>query len=328
MQHDYNGFPNQDRAELIAAKYPGKAEVVRHREHRLLMPIFSAQDPVIIRPDDVASVMGDTWREPVLRDLDTNFDLRLYGEGRRPVSLGKLGTHERLSYVQPLPEYAQHVLDMPIKFPDMEIRLPRELESLRLVLQHIADTERALNPRYDRYYAYLSLQQGMVKAGTRHRENPYHVDGFQGPRWPMKHPVNHSYLLTDALPTVFYPRPFPLDEIDPSFDDIYAEFGRVIESNPGPTWRPEPHELLLMDAYCVHRGDVAPVDTWRTWIRVSWETRIFDRLGNTHNPCFDYDWEMVARDTDPRIKPRVIAATQMVSAQLDSRQGSELTVSR
>ena len=46
------------------------------------------------------------------------------------------------------------------------------------------------------------------------------------------------------------------------------------------------------------RGDAAPERVYRTWIRLSFEVRKFDRLGNAHNPMFDYDWEMVSRDIE------------------------------
>jgi hypothetical protein len=40
------------------------------------------------------------------------------------------------------------------------------------------------------------------------------------------------------------------------------------------------------------------LETKRTWVRLSFEVRIFDRLGNTHNPMFAYDWPMVPRDIE------------------------------
>ncbi len=53
-----------------------------------------------------------------------------------------------------------------------------------------------------------------------------------------------------------------------------------------------------MNAYSVHRGVDATVDTFRTWLRLSYEVREFDRLGNAHNPLFDYNWKMVERDIE------------------------------
>ncbi len=308
MQHDYKGFPGQQIARRIAAAFPHDAQVIEHRGQDLLLPVFGSRDGLTLTPNLAAPTVRVPADEPVRRDIHTPWDMRKHAIARRPVSLGVVEAATQRSFVAPLPAWCKHVLDMPIKFPGTDVRLPRALASVAPAVQRILDIEVQLNGSYDEYYAYLSVHQARIEPGERMRENPYHVDGFQGPRWERKHPVNHSYLLANALPTVFYPVAFPLDHIDPNFDDIYAEFGQVIEGRPDtPTWRADDFDLVLMDAYCVHRGDVAKVPVERTWLRVSWETRIFDRLGNSHNPLFDYDWPMVARDTDPRIRPRVTA---------------------
>lgn len=38
----------------------------------------------------------------------------------------------------------------------------------------------------------------------------------------------------------------------------------------------------------------------QTWLRPSFEERrrVFDRLGNAHNPLLDYEWTMVERDIE------------------------------
>ncbi len=309
MQHDYNGFPNQHIAREIATRFPNNARVIVHKDRDLLVPVFDQKDAAILTPNAADAGISVSNDEPVVRDINSTWDIGKHAEARRPVSLGAVGEDIREAFVRPLPVWTQHVLDMPIKFPGTDVRVPGVLASVVPAIQRVLDVEKALNPRYDEYYAYLSVHQATLVRGERMRENPYHVDGFQGPRWETKHPVNHSYLLSDALPTVFYPIGFPLDHIDPCFDDVYAEFAQRIERGPGaPTWRAEDFELVLMDAYCVHRGDLADRPMTRTWLRISWETRVFDRLGNTHNPLFAYDWEMVARDTDPRVRPRLAAA--------------------
>ncbi len=308
MQHDYNGFPNQRVAREIAAKFPTNARVLIHRDLDLLVPLFDKKGAVTLVPNPSLHpvISKDT---AVIRDFNTPWDISKHAQPRRPVSLGVAGSEIQRAFTDTLAPWATHVLDMPIKFPNTDVRVPSALASVVPAIQRILDVEASLNPRYDNYYAYLSVHQATIEAGERMRENPYHVDGFQGPRWKEKHPVNHSYLLANTLPTVFYPVGFPLDEIDPCFDDVYAEFAHRIESDPQtPTWRADDFDLVLMDAYCVHRGDIAKRPVSRTWLRISWETRIFDRLGNSHNPLFDYDWEMVARDTDPRIRSRFATA--------------------
>jgi hypothetical protein len=307
MQHDYNGFPNQRIARAVAATCPKNATVVEHGERDLLLPVFDTEHAFRLAPNDAAPRTKLPTDAPVARDIDTPWDIAKHGIARAPLSLGIVDAATQEAFTTSLPAWCQHVLDMPIKFPGTDVRVPAALASFVPAIQRIIDAEKQLNPSYEKYYAYLSIHQSMVGVGERMRENPYHVDGFQGPRWTEKHPVNHSYLLSDQLPTVFYPIAFPMDHIDPNFDDIYAEFGARIEVPGGvPEVRSKDFELVLMDAYCVHRGDVATQPMFRTWLRVSWETRVFDRLGNAHNPLFDYDWKMVARDTDPRIRPRAV----------------------
>ncbi len=306
MQHDYAGFPGQKTARRTATQFPAQARVITHRGQDLLLPVFPTEDPIVLRPNADAAPFDLSADAPVLQDIHTPWDVRKHAIARHPVSLGVVAPEVRSAFVRPLPAWCRHVLDMPIQFPGTDVRLPRALASVAPAVQRILDIEARVNPAFRDYYAYLSVHQARIEPGSRMRENPYHVDGFQGPRWERKHPVNHSYLLANTLPTVFYPVAFPLDHVDLNFDDIYAEFGQVIEGRADtPTWRAEDFDLVLMDAYCVHRGDVATVPVERTWLRVSWETRIFDRLGNAHNPLFDYAWEMVARDTDPRIRPRL-----------------------
>jgi len=44
------------------------------------------------------------------------------------------------------------------------------------------------------------------------------------------------------------------------------------------------------------------VGQFRTFFRLSYSPRMFDRLGNTHNPLFDYSWPMVPRDFHSLVK--------------------------
>ena len=110
-------------------------------------------------------------------------------------------------------------------------------------------------------------------------------------------PIDHSYVVSNALPTVFYLQKFDVSQLDPSKDNYFAEFDR--QAKKENEWRPKPFEIVMFDAYTVHKGDEVPEcekPLKRTFLRMSYTVRIFDRLGNTHNPLFNYEWEMVARD--------------------------------
>jgi hypothetical protein len=107
--------------------------------------------------------------------------------------------------------------------------------------------------------------------------------------------------VSDVLPTAYYVQPFDLRALDERVHDFFWEMNaQVADTNEAHRWQPLPAELTVMDCYCVHRGVEADRRTDRTWLRLSFEERrrIFDRLGNAHNPLFDYAWAMVERDIE------------------------------
>ncbi|MBA3540834.1 MAG: hypothetical protein H0T79_14575 [Deltaproteobacteria bacterium] len=262
-------------------------------------PIFDTADPVILTPQP-AAVTDDVRAEPVITTLNTVWDLARFREPRRPVSLGILRDEELAELSQP---GATRVLDMPIKFPDIaEYRLPRAFRQFASTIQRIVDFEHAVNPQHADYHAYLTIDQEWVKPGQLHREAPCHVDGFQGARWNPKCKTNHTYTVSDLLPTAYYPQPFDFTGLDERVHDFFWEMNaQVADTNEAHRWQPREAEITMMDCYCVHRGvEATQWSVYRTWLRVSFEERrrIFDRLGNAHNPLFDYAWEMVVRDIE------------------------------
>ncbi len=167
MQHDYDAFPNQRSARSIQARFPAQAEIIVHRDHDLLMPVFSTEQACHLQPRPTTSLPRIPHDHPVMRDLDTMWDVRKHAEARRPASFGTLTPFERQLFTHPVPVFAGHVLDMPIKFPGTDVRVPAELATFAPVAQRIIDIEARINPRYDEYYAYLSIHQGMVSASAR-----------------------------------------------------------------------------------------------------------------------------------------------------------------
>jgi|688.fasta_scaffold324694_2 hypothetical protein len=233
---------------------------------------------------------------PILRDLNTEWDVEKFKTPRVPLSIGFIPEEERELFCKPgVPK----IRDMPIKFPGSDVRLPKELVQFEGVIRKIMEFELRINPEFDDYYCYLEVDQSTVIPGRLQRELPCHVDGFQGPRWNPKVKINHSYLVGSALPTVFYPQSFDLTALDEAKHNFFWEMNRqVAETDSKFAFQGEPFEIQLMDAYTVHRGCAATEPTERTWVRLSFEVRIFDRIGNTKNPMFDYNWEMLPRDIE------------------------------
>jgi hypothetical protein len=273
-----------------------ETQTLEYRGKTFKLPLLSAEG-VHLEPRPEASFPDIPLTSPIIRDLNTVWDLKKFLVPRIPVSLGTLSETE-------LEQFSRwgvpRVLDMPIKFPGSDFRLPKELAQFAPVIQRIADFEAQVNKNcFDEYYAYLTIDQGEVGTGTLQREAPCHVDGFQGARWNPKVRINHSYTVGDVLPTMYYPQPFDFSQLDEAKHDFFWEMNRQVAlANSAFTWQSKPAEITLMDAYSVHRGIEAPRPMNRTWLRLSFEVRQFDRLGNAHNPMFNYDWQMVPRDIE------------------------------
>jgi exonuclease III len=142
----------------------------------------------------------------------------------------------------------QGVLNMPLKYCGTHIILPKCLENkvwkdfiinsfgselaIRSILEHepgkeiddlykkikedlkqynIHDLDKRVkrNPRLlDDYVFYITVQGSMVEPNKVQRNAGMHVDGFQGTRYPIKFPNDHSYLYVNEGPTQFTDAPY------------------------------------------------------------------------------------------------------------------------
>ena len=272
---------------------------VAYNGKHYLLPIFDTAGAVVLRPDPTRATIPASPDGLVVAGIHRPFEIRELLHPRRPASLGLLDAAELVRFAAP---GSPRVLDMPIKLPDLaEYRLPRALAQFAPTLQRIIDVEHLINPHHADYHAYLTIDQGVVEAAQLHREAPCHVDGFQGGRWHPHCHTNHSYTVSDVLPTAYYVQPFELTALDETKHDFFWEMNaQVADTAEAHRWQPHAGELTVMDCYCVHRGVEARERTPRTWMRLSFEERrrVFDRLGNAHNPLLDYAWRMVERDIE------------------------------
>lgn len=236
-------------------------------------------------------------QSPIIADLNSIWDINHFLTPRKPVSLGKLSPEELAVFATP---GVARTLDMPIKFPGTHFRIPKSLEQFAHVIEKVAHYEATINEAcFDEYYCYMTVEQGLVHPNTLQREAPCHVDGFQGARWNPKTRINHTYVVGDEIPTTYYIQPFDLRALDEAKHNFFWEMNNIVAKTKSiHAWTPEKGEINLIDAYTVHRGSEAQEQTFRTWVRLSFEVRKFDRLGNAHNPLFDYDWDMVKRDIE------------------------------
>lgn len=243
------------------------------------------------------------WREPFDRDhfiiktVNRPFDKHLFYFPHTPMVISDIHSQYKFSRHSDI-----RVLDMPIKFPgSSEYRIPRELHQFDEVIARCVSFEHNINSHVgEQYYAYITIDQCEVPANTHQRKPGCHVDGFQGARIKNKRPVNRSYIAYDCIPPVFYAQEFRTDHLNEETDNFFLSFDEQASDVYAMTY--DPYQIILTNAYTVHRADVAPATTYRTFFRLSYDTIEFDRFGNTHNPLFSYNWSMVTRGTPRALK--------------------------
>jgi hypothetical protein len=290
--------PSEPPAALPAGVL--RHERIAYNGKHYVLPIFDTTAPIVLHARPEHADIPDSPDGRVVAGIHGTFDIQeLRDHPRRPASLGVLPEDALAMFARP---GAVRVLDMPIKMPDLdEYRLPAALAQFAPTIRRIIDVEHLINPQHGEYFAYLTIDQGHVEPTQLHREAPCHVDGFQGARWHPRCRTNHSYTVSDVLPTAYYVQPFDLTALDERVHDVFWELNaQVADTDEMFRWQPRPAELTVMDCYCVHRGVEAEQRMHRTWLRLSFEERrrVFDRLGNAHNPLFDYAWTMVERDIE------------------------------
>lgn len=186
----------------------------------------------------------------------------------------------------------QSVLDMPIKIPNSDIRIPSDLDtpSIREIVDKALEFEKGINPNWNNYYTYLTVHHSFVESDSTQRRAGAHIDGMQGVRYKDKLPVCHSYLVSNAIPTCFFNHPFP-SNLDERTQNWFYEFDRVKDYTKATYSKP--FEINLMTAYSVHESTFAKEDTLRTFVRLEFSLKEFNRIGNSINPLFkdELNWK-------------------------------------
>lgn len=189
------------------------------------------------------------------------------------------------------------VLDMPIRLAgDNTYHLPEEWADLAPILQGIISHEHAHNPNWRDYHAYLTVDSSEVVKGDQQRHGGLHVDGFQGDRINPKTKVNRSYVMTTNGGTRFYPQRFIIPDVTKY--NIFQGF----DIQGGHYNIAEDHLIYLMDAYTVHESGTTARNGIRTFVRLSYDVKQFDRAGNSHNSMLNYNWNMVTRNIHEGVK--------------------------
>ena len=247
-------------------------------------PTFSLDHYISSNQGTVLVPEATTNFHPALKEKQTVFSFEAYQDPHAlPHPLPEINTSS-------LGGYHQRCLDMPIRLSGQkEYRIPEEWSALLPMLRDVITTEHVHNPNVLDYHTYITVDSKMVEPDEQQRHGGLHVDGFQGARIDPKTKITRNYVVTTNGGTQFYPQPFIV--VDEKKYNVFQGFD--LQAKDYVIAKED--TVYFMDAYTVHESGIASRKDIRSFLRVTYDLKKFDRLGNTHNSMLDYNWDMADR---------------------------------
>lgn len=239
--------------------------------------------------------------QTVIDDITHKFERGRFSISRLPVKVGRLENHR---FGTALPS----CLDMLVYVPGGEISIPDVYKcdlAIMDVIKQAVDHEDKLMPSWrDTHYVYITVDQRMITAGRTHRNGGWHFDGMQGIRYLDKLEVCHQYVVSDNNPTEFSNVVVDATNLDEATDNWFIELGKQVPDD-AELFVPETYDIMMMTAYQLHRSPVAKPEHegQRTFIRMDFTKKKFDRVGNTINPALPAPFEFYPRPLPFDINP-------------------------
>ena len=256
---------------------------------KYLLPEFTELDYWVLYPS------GNSTNVKVDGLYNTVYDQKNFNTSRSPYFIHTIKNKIKFSRPNNI-----NVLDMPIKFPNSDqYRVPLELQQFIEPIQTIIDNEHQLNSNVNDYHAYLTINQSIVEPNRTQRDPGWHVDGLQGSRINPKTLIHHSYLVSDSCPILYSLQPFDVSGLDEGKHNYFEAFQKQVKENT--IRQAKNYDILLTDAYMFHAAASSDKVCHRTFFRLAFDVRPFDRIGNSINPLFDYKWNYVSREIDRKL---------------------------
>lgn len=234
----------------------------------------------------------------------TPWDLRQLKFKNLPIIVGKVFTSQhQIDFSNP---NKFQVFDMPIYMPGQGFKIPAEFRPILPIITRIISAEGTCNPNIGKCNAYITLDSGLVHPDTYARREGLHVDGFlthtnsvqskDGTLWG-----DNTYIVSDAeeLQTEFYPGPFDLAHVDVNnASDVLqalAEQGKQMSYKQAHAY--DIVKLTTNNVHAVHPNNTEYC-IQRSFLKMTFSERLFNRLGNTINPHLQYQFAYVPRTAE------------------------------
>lgn len=196
------------------------------------------------------------------------------------------------------------IMDFPIKMPYSQIKIPTEFSQFTDFFRKSIQFERMINPDFEKCYANLCIDQRPVSPNGYQRRPGWHADSFITKNTHLQYkneffspPMDTVYLAYDRLATEFNKGTFGFTKNvnNHSNDEVLDHFDKMAKSENVITF--PNYTILKMDSRCVHRVQMNSTNESidRTFLKLTFTTDIFNRLGNDQNYLFDYNWPLFQR---------------------------------
>lgn len=198
------------------------------------------------------------------------------------------------------------VFDMPIYMPGQGWKIPTELAPYYNVIAKIVAAESLANKALTDCNAYITIDCGIVFPQGLARRGGLHVDGFltrANARASKDNIIwgDNTYVVSDvaSLQTEFYPGPFDLSAIN--IDDPQAVLNAFDTQGRTMSYKQyDPYDIVRLTTNNVHavHANMSNMYLQRSFLKMTFSERLFNRGGNTINPGFNYQFTYVPRGTD------------------------------
>lgn len=283
---------NKTQPAYVIPDFKKNNSFTRGKTQTAILDPAAGYSVIVPRPIILPS---SVFENPIVKNAQRPWNQDELAIARMPIVVSQYDPVLDLNSV-PLP----FVADVPIKFPHSEGRLPNELSGIQKIVQDALDYEKAINPDYDKFFIYLYVDQRIIYESESHRHPNAHVDGIQGREYPIKLPTAHAYLLSSDTPTLFFPHAFDFSGVDVNTTNFLPIFEK--QADHSKIYQPLPGQMVVFDPYTVHASPIMLRTHLRTLVRIVVSAKQFDNVGNTHNPHFQYNWNMRPRPIHSDLK--------------------------
>lgn len=241
---------------------------------------------------------------PLPFDMTAIWDPRHFENPPPPIKIGALPISTNPMSGVPYPSWdnqaylATNILDCAIKAPGTPY-YTLSIKPCDTLFKDIFKYCHNLSINLTDYYAYLTIHQGLAIKGSTFRRGGLHVDGFQGARVHPKVRGDFSFIIISAFPTYFYHQSWKVSHLDIATDNFFSHFEQQVNTNPIQF---SPGDIILCSPYTVHASPPITQSVPRTFIRLTYSVRQFNRYGNTINYRLPTRFVYEARDVSSSLR--------------------------